>query len=199
MVDEDTPDVGPGKSETNAGAPETEPSGSSETLRSGRMLQFWLFCALLGLALVGMALTQATKGGGTRYWLIVLWVYALFGLARGWLQARRHNVSIWREISLNLLHWLGALTALYIVFGLEHYEILNRDAASDVSLIILALSSYLAGLHFDRMFILLGVLLAIMAVVGAFVEQYTLWLVVIPTALLAAVLFLKIRNLHAKN
>lgn len=113
--------------------------------------------------------------------------------------ARKRNVSIWGEISLNFFHWLGTLAALYVVFGLEHYEILSRDTASDVSLIILPLSSYLAGLHFDRMFILVGVLLAIMTVVGAFAEQYTLWLEVTPTALLAAALFLKLRNLHAKT
>lgn len=43
---------------------ETVASGGSETLRSGRMLQFWPFCGLLGLPLIGLALTQATEGGG---------------------------------------------------------------------------------------------------------------------------------------
>jgi hypothetical protein len=63
---------------------------------------------------------------------------------------------------------------------LEHRNILAWGAASDTSLVILALVSYLAGLHFERLFLLLGIILAIFAVIGALVEQYTLWLIVIP-------------------
>ncbi len=61
-------------------------------------------------------------------------------------------------------------------------------------MVILALSTYLAGLHFERMFVLIGIILAIMAVAGAVVEQYTLWLMIIPTSLIAAWLFLKSRH-----
>ena len=58
-------------------------------------------------------------------------------------------------------------------------------------------ASYLAGLHFERLFVLIGIILAIMAVIGAFVEQYTLWLIVIPVSVVAAWLFLKSRLSHA--
>ncbi|MGW8192999.1 MAG: hypothetical protein ACWGOX_01925 [Desulforhopalus sp.] len=162
-----------------------------EILWSGRNLQLWLFCALLVLALVGMGLTQATKGGGARYWLILLWIYALASLVRAWLQARERDESIWSEIHLHFFHWLGALVTLYIIFLLERHDILSRDAASNVSLVLLALSSYLAGVHFERMFLFLGMVLAIMAVIGAFVEQYTLWLIVVPASLLAVWLFFR--------
>ena len=146
-----------------------------------------------------MALTQATESGGALYWLILLWIYALFSLVRAWLVARKHHESIWSVIHLHLFHWLGALVALHIVFMLEHHDILSRDAASDVSLVILALASYLAGLHFERLFVLLGVILAIMAVIGAFVEQYTLWLTVIPASLIAAWIVLKSKHLHQRH
>lgn len=165
---------------------------------SSRRLQFWLFCALLALALIGMGLTQATQGGGALYWLILLWIYALFSLVRAWLQARERHESIWPEIHLHLFHWLGALVALHLIFVLERNDILSRDAASNVSMVILALSSYLAGLHFDRMFLLIGIVLAIMAIIGAFVEQYTLWLILVPSSLIAAWLFFKSKYSHAR-
>ena len=129
--------------------------------------------------------------------MILLWIYALFSLVRAWLQARERHESIWSEIHLHLFHWLGALVALHIIFMLERHDILSRDAASNVSMVILALSSYLAGLHFERMFLLIGIVLAIMAVIGAFVEQYTLWLILVPSSLIAAWLFFKSKHSHA--
>ncbi len=185
------------KSQVNAA--ETAPAAGKHGLWSGRGIQFWIFCILLVLALAGMGLTQSAEGGGARYWLVVLLAYAAFSLARSWIDARKHHESIWSQIYLHVFHWLGALVALYIVFMFEHYEILTRDAASDVSLIILALASYLAGLHFERLFLLLGIILAAMAVAGSFVEQYTLWMIVIPTSLIAAWLFLKSRFAHVHS
>ena len=191
MPDQDTRKVENSSADAHGGTDENAPTSTKRAPWFGRSLQFWLFCILLALALIGMGLTETTKGGGALYWLIVLWIYALFSLARAWMRAREQHDSVWSEIHLHFFHWLGALVALHIVFLLERNDIMNRDAASDASLVILALSSYLAGLHFERLFVLIGIVLAIMAVVGAFVEQYTLWLIVIPASLIAAWLFLK--------
>ncbi|MCG6863008.1 MAG: hypothetical protein LJE70_17290 [Chromatiaceae bacterium] len=191
MPNQDTQKVENSGAKPQAGA---VPDSGKPSLWSGRWLQFWLFCVLLALALIGMGLTQATQGGGARYWLILLWIYALFSLMRAWLQARKRHESIWSDIHLHLFHWLGALIALHIVFVLERHDILSRDASSNVSMVILALSSYLAGLHFERMFLLIGLVLAIMAVVGAFVEQYTLWLILGPSSLIAVWLFFKSKH-----
>ena len=178
---------------------ETASGSGKHAHRSGHRLQFWLFCILLALALIGMGLTQATDSGGALYWLILLWIYALFSLARAWHQARERQESIWPHIHLHFFHWLGALMALHIVFVLERNEILDRNAASDVSLVVLALSSYMAGLHFERLFVLIGITLAIMAVAGAFVEQNTLWLTVVPISLVVAWIFLKSRFWHSHD
>jgi hypothetical protein len=177
LEDQDT-DARPGS--------ETSSRPGKHAHRSGHRLQFWLFCILLALALIGMGLTQATDAGGALYWLILLWIYALFSLARAWLRARERQESIWPQIHLHIFHWLGALVALHIVFVLEQNDILDRNAASDISLVVLALASYLAGLHLERLFVLIGIILAIMAVTGAFVEQYTLWLTLVPITLIAA-------------
>jgi hypothetical protein len=195
MPNQDTQNTENSGAKPHAGA---APDSGKPSLWSGRRLQFWLFCVLLVLALIGMGLTQATQDGGALYWLILLWIYALFSLVRAWLQARERHEPIWSEIHLHLFHWLGALVALHLIFVLERHDILSRDAASNVSMVILALSSYLAGLHFERMFLLIGIVLAIMAVIGAFVEQYTLWLILVPSSLIAAWLFFKSKHSHAR-
>jgi hypothetical protein len=83
---------------------EDVPLSGHWTLLSGRHVQFWLFCTLLGLALISMGVTQATEGGGALYWLILLWVYALVSLTPAWIQARKRNDLVWRQIRSELLH-----------------------------------------------------------------------------------------------
>jgi len=199
MPNQDTHKVGNNGAQPHAAMAKAAPDAGKHAWLSGRSLQFWLFCILLGLALIGMGLTQASDGGGALYWLIVLWIYALFSLVRAWLQAKQRDESIWSEIHLHVFHWLGALVAVHIVFVLERNDILARNAASDVAMVVLALASYLAGLHFERLFVLIGIILAIMAVVGAFVEQYTLWLVAIPTSLIAGWLLFKGKFSHGST
>lgn len=155
MPDQETQRVENNSANAGAGTDEHTPGSRKRTLWFGQSTQFWLFCLLLGLALIGMGVIQATEGGAL-YWLILLWVYALFSLTRAWSQARERHESVWSQIHLYLFHWLGALVALHIVFIFERHEILARDATSDISMIILALASYLAGLHFERLFILIG-------------------------------------------
>lgn len=191
MPDQESSKFENGPTRVDAGSPESAQPPDKRHFWSGQKLQFWLFCILLLLALVGMGLTETVAGGGALYWLILLWVYAFASLARAWLLARKRHESIWSEIHLHFFHWLGALVALHIIFLFERHAIVARDAASDMALVTLALTSYMAGLHFERLFVLIGILLAIMAVVSAFVEQYTLWLIVVPASLGAAWLFLK--------
>jgi hypothetical protein len=172
----------------------TQADSEKSTFWSGRRFQFLLFCLLLGLALLGMGLTESREDSGARYWLIVIWIYALVGLTLSWLQARRQHKAIWPEIHLHVFHWLGALVAMHIIFELERREILSRSVTSDFSMIILALTTYLAGLHFERMYVLIGIILALMGLIGAVVQQNTLWLIIIPASLIAAWLFLKSRH-----
>ena len=101
MPNQDTHKVENGGAAPHAGTAETAPDAGKHALWSGRRLQFWLFCVLLGLALIGMGLTQASDGGGALYWLIVLWIYALFSLVRAWLLAKQRHESIWSEIHIH--------------------------------------------------------------------------------------------------
>ena len=191
MPDQDTHKVHDSDTDGDVGTADTARPAAKRHLWSGEKLQLWLFCILLLLALVGMGLTETVAGGGALYWLLLLWAYAFFSLGRSWLRARKRHESIWAEMHLHVFHWLGALAALHIIFLFERHALLARDAASDMALVTLALASYLAGLHFERLFVLIGILLGIMAIVGAFVEQYTLWLIVVPASVGAAWLFFK--------
>jgi hypothetical protein len=70
---------------------------------------------------------------------------------------------------------------------------MSREAISDVSVIILALVCYLAGVHFQWMFFVIGIFIGVMAITLAYTEQYIVWLIMIPAAAGATWLYVKFR------
>ena len=159
-------------------------------------IQFILFCVMLILALIGMGITQASSGGGWEYWGLLVLVYGLISIAVTWRQAKNRGEPIWRMIRKQVLHWGGALVTFKLLFLLERTDIVSREAASELSVILLSLVCYLAGVHFQWMFMLIGLVVGIMALTLAYLEQYMVigWIIVIPSTLAATWLFLKFRR-----
>jgi hypothetical protein len=83
-----------------------------------------------------------------------------------------------------------------MLFLLERTDIVSREATSDLSVILLSLICYLAGVHFQWMFVLIGLVVGIMALTLAYLEQYMVigWIIMIPTVLVAIWLFVKFKR-----
>jgi hypothetical protein len=169
-----------------------ENGGSQATHRSLK-IHLYLFCGMLVLALIGMGVTESREDGGWEYWIFLVLIYGLVSVVLAWRRAKRKGESAWRMIHKHVLHWIGALITLKILFLLEKTDIMSREAVSDVSVIILALSCYLAGVHLQWMFLLLGIFVGIMAITLAYTEQYIIWLIMIPVAVGATWLYVKLR------
>ena len=73
------------------------------------------------------------------------------------------------------------LAFMGVVMLLERKEIINRDSASYVALMFLGLGCCLAGVHFDWMLTIVGVVLAVMTISLATLEQYTVvvWIIMV--------------------
>jgi len=154
-------------------------------------IQFWVLCAMLALALLGMGLSQAMEKGAWEYWLFVVVVYAALGLWRSTKKAKQKEQPIRKLIRRELAHWAMLLVFLGVVLLLERREIIDRESASDIALLLLAFSCCLAGVHFDWLLMIVGVVLTVMLVAMATLEQYSivLWIVVILVAIIAATIF----------
>lgn len=148
-------------------------------------VDFWIFVLMLVLAIGGVAVSQALDSGGRLYWLGLVLIYAAIGITRSYLNAKRRNLPSWSMIRAQVLHWVGALVAINIVLWFESSGIADRAPAADSALLILALSCFLAGVHFDWTFMLLGGILAVIAVGLGFLDQVSVFLVTIPLAVLA--------------
>ena len=165
-----------------------EPTQSSS---AGWKIQFYVLCVMLLLALVGMGLSQAMENGTWAYWLFVVFVYAGLGLWRSTRKARQEGKPVKALISRELGHWSVLLAFLGILFLLERKEIIDRESASDFALLLLAFSCCLAGLHFDWLLLIMGVVLTVMLVAMATLEQYSivLWMIMIAVTIGAAAFF----------
>lgn len=157
---------------------------------------FWIFIVLLLLALSGAALTEVDDYGGHYYWSFLVLVYGLVSILRVWQQAKGQTAPIWPLARTQVLHWLGALVAIQIVLMFESEGITDRGPAADYSLLVLALSTFLAGVHFNWTFLLLGCILAATAISLGFLDQISILLVTVPLALVSIWLVYKHRFGH---
>jgi hypothetical protein len=170
-----------------------EKTNSVEKTKSnaGWKIQLGVLCTMLLLALFGMGLSQASEKGAWEYWLFVVIVYAALGLWRSTRRAKQQGQTVRALIGRELAHWGVLLVFLAVLLLLERQEIVDRQSASDFALMLLALTCCLAGVHFDWLLMIMGVVLTVMVVAMATLEQYSveLWIIMILVAIAAAAFF----------
>jgi hypothetical protein len=144
---------------------------------------------MMALALAGVGVTQVVHSGGKLYWLFLVLIYAAIGMVLTWRRHARDGQHLWSIIRVQVLHWLGTLVAINIFLFFESADVASRAAAADYSLLLLALSCSLAGVHINWAYLPLGVVLAVTAVGLGYLDQPSLYIVVIPVAILAVWIF----------
>jgi hypothetical protein len=150
---------------------------------------------MLALAIGGVANSQVEDTGGKRSWTFLVLVYACISLVRTWLPARHSGLPLWPMLRSQVLHWAGTLVAINIVLLYEVSGISDRGPASDTSLLLLALSCYLAGVHFNWTFLILGMVLAVIAIGLGYLDQLSVFALILPVA--AVGLWLAFKRLWA--
>jgi hypothetical protein len=158
---------------------------------AGWKIRLSVLCAMLVLALAGMGFTQASRSGSWEFWLFIVLVYAGLSLWRSSRSAKQSGQSVGKRLARELSHWGILLVFLFVLLMLERREIVNRDSASYFAVMMLALTCCLAGVHVDWLLLVLGVVLIIMSVAMAMLEQYSvvLWLIMTAVAVLGAAFF----------
>jgi len=157
--------------------PETAPH--PEQTAYGR----WALLGLLVLALVGIGITDFSSRDGFWYWLSIAPVFAVVSAAVTWSRARSAGGNPPQMLGRQVLHWVAMVPALGVVYALEHSGRLNREDAGLVSLMVLSLTTLIAGVHFDWRLACLGALLALASVCAALIEEF-FWMILLPLLLL---------------
>src|SRR5262245_5641259 len=140
------------------------------------------------LALLGVGLTTSNRSIASTYWMSLVPVYGLLCVGTAWVRARHEGGLPWAAVLRQVLHWLGIAGALALDFAIrETGEEAGRSAGLN-ALLLLALGCYLAGIHLEWHFAIVGILLTLAPVLLAKAEQYMWLFFVIGIAAAAALL-----------
>jgi hypothetical protein len=156
------------------------------TSQIGRSLHHLLVVAgvLTLLSAIGLLLTNYNAATALSYWSLM---FPAFGLVALWLVVTRSERT--ENVALTAVrvaaHWLGPLIALRLLFLQLHRGQMDADAVGATTLLLLAVTSFLAGIYQDRLFFLAAALLALGTFVATEIEAY-IWLVVIIAILAGA-------------
>jgi len=142
---------------------------------------------MLGFGLLGVIVTDVTRGGAWIYWRALCILYALLSLGLSW-HLRRTGwktslFTLWHEVA----HWIGLLGAVGVTSYVVQIGLLGRFEAGLFLLLLLALATYLAGVYTEPTLVIIGIFLGGFAISIAFLDEY-LYNIILPGTLLAGIL-----------
>jgi len=146
--------------------------------------------------LSGIGVIVNDYGSAQTAFRIWLWLTPIFGIVStiaAWGAAQRRGEPVGAILPTQIVHWLGVVGAVMLIYVLQVYGRMTSEAAGSAVLVVLALSAFLAGVHTDWRLSILGIVLGIAVVGFAYVERVAL--VIVPVLVLALVgLFLYMRR-----
>jgi hypothetical protein len=115
-------------------------------------------------------------------------VYGLLCMGTAWARARHGDAARRLAVFRQLFHWLGIGIALSLDFVIRGTGEETGTASGLNALLVLALGCYLAGVHLEGLFAVVGVLLTLTLIVVAKAEQYV-WLIFVAGGLAVVAMF----------
>lgn len=154
----------------------------------GLSAEDWSLVALVLLSFVGFVVSAFSTRGSFQYWLVIAPLFALVSIFAAWTRERRRGQSAQEILKLQVLHWLVLPVSVYLIYRLEMSGRLDAGDAGVVALLAIAITTFLAGVHFDWRLGLVGVALGIGAFGAALVEEY-FWLIGLAAVVAGGIVF----------
>lgn len=149
-----------------------EPQINAIIARLKLQLDEWIFILLLLLSLGGVGITKFSPSEGYRYWIVMIFVFAIFAIITGWLEKKKQEESFKALFLEQCFHWGGCLLVVGAMFTLTHSEHLDPTNTDLIFLLLLSLATFLDGQRVGWRFCLLGVFLGGSAVIISHVDNY---------------------------
>jgi hypothetical protein len=128
----------------------SEPAVAASPLAHSRRARFWLrelpYIAVLTLTILGVAYTSASRKPLIGYWECLAVAIGLVCVTTGWLHIHDPKARF-RMVWTQALHWLAFLVAMNIVLFPNVQKMLNAPATGLTLLMLLALGTFVAGVH----------------------------------------------------
>ena len=153
--------------------------------------------AMLVAGFAAIAASDVSASGSRTYWTVLVVAFGAAALAAGWF-GRGRTAFDGRAATRILLHWLGVFVTIQLVY---YFVASGRFANADTGLangLILALGTFLAGVHGAWRLAVIGFALAVATAGVAFVEEY-LWVLFAVAILAIVALVFGSRLIHRRS
>jgi hypothetical protein len=184
---------------TIASPPAPTAGGWTSRIEAVLLRRLLIVGALCLLAMIGMFLTNVNHLEARFYWSAMFPIFGLVSLWHELVGPSPHEGPVWKRTLIQALHWLGPIVAVRIIFLQLARGQMDADAVALVTLLILAVTCFMAGVHLDRSFYWVSAVLAFAAVIGTEVEAYLWMLVAIAVVAIAITVFAAIALHRRKN
>ena len=140
--------------------------------------RIWLkelpYVGVLILTLLGVAYTSFTKRPTTGYWEFLVPVTGVVCIWSGWRYTDDKKVQL-RLIWTQAAHWLAFFAAMNLLLLPNVQKMLNADATGLAILLLLALGTFVAGIHIPAVEVcILGFVMALFVPAIAWIEEAAL-------------------------
>jgi hypothetical protein len=157
-----------------------EAQNAAGHLAHSRVARFWLkelpYIAVLALTILGVAYTSVSQQPLIGYWVFLAVAIGLVCVTTGWLHIHDPKARF-RMVWTQALHWLAFLIAMNIVLLPGVQRMLNAPVTGLALLMLLALGTFVAGVHVSWHICVLGIIMALCVPGIAWLEESALLLV----------------------
>jgi hypothetical protein len=172
-------------SDTSPGA-QPEPHAPHRPPAPPPYVSFWLrelpFVVVLFLTLFGVAYASFSRQSMVGYWEFLAPVIGLLCVVMGWAHAH-DKAERWRLVWTQALHWLAFLVAMNLLLLSGVASLLSADATGLTILTLLALGTFVAGVHIQSWQIcILGMIMGLGVPAIAWIERSALLLLLAAVA-----------------
>jgi len=145
------------------------------------------YVIVLALTLLGVAYSGISYHPLAGYWEFVAIVSGVVCVSAAWPHTRDKKAHI-RMIWTQAAHWAAILIAMNIVLLPGVQRLLTGPATSLAILLLLALGTFLAGIHISLQICFLGIVMALLVPAIAWFKQSALFLSLAAVAVIGLVL-----------
>ena len=154
-------------------------SGTWTSRLRAAFVRHLLAVGVLGaMVMIGLFLSNYSSVDGLYYWCAMFPLFGVASIARELTDARASGTAFGPILIRQFLHWIGPVIAVKILFMQHARGQMSTDAVALTTVLVLAVTCFLAGINFEPSFLWISALLVLAALIGTEIETY-LWLVVL--------------------
>jgi hypothetical protein len=147
---------------------------------------------LILLAIIGIGITDFSPAESHRYWFAMVPVFAGACLILEWSRARGKGQKWTTILRTQVLLWLGLLLAVRLAYLLLHTGRLDNENTGLIILLLLALTTFFAGIHLGWRLFIVGIFLGLALIGATYLEEFV-WIFLF-IAIVVVVIFLLLKR-----